>query len=491
MPRRGSRLNHPRTPLILLAAVALLGTSACGSRLSPALRQQAADQALGRSGTTLSPGQAAAGNEAAGSTAGGSAVVGTTSGAVRGPATGTGPSGLPAGAGTGTIGVPVPPEGNGGATDVGVTASTLTVGTIADLSGPVPGLFQGAVAGTQAYVAKVNAEGGLFGRRLKVDTYDSQMDCGQHLAAISKAMAKDFALVGSFSLHDGCGVDELATDPSFADIHNALQDASQTSPNNFSVAPFERGWRLGPLADMKKRHGSRFGHVGSIYASVGGGAERWEQVKAAVEHTGGHVDYDRAYGATETDFTADIIQMRQKGVQMIYAVSVNAAGAANLVKAARAQDVDWPIVFGGPAYDRAFLDQAGRDAEGVMEEQQYALFFDDADARSIPAVAEYQKWMTKTGNGSRMDLFSAYGWGSAELFVRALKAAGPRATRTGVMKQLRAIRSFDTGGLLATSDPAGKHSARCWLLARVTQGRWTRLDTPATGFRCDGGYYLG
>ena len=66
---------------------------------------------------------------------------------------------------------------------------TINLGVIADLAGPVPGLFAGAVAGAQAYVAKVNSEGGLFGRKLKLDVHDSQMDCGQYQAATSSVVS--------------------------------------------------------------------------------------------------------------------------------------------------------------------------------------------------------------------------------------------------------------------------------------------------------------
>jgi ABC-type branched-subunit amino acid transport system substrate-binding protein len=502
-------VTRNRSALALLAVTVLVGTTACGSRVNTTLRQAAADQALGRNGggttgatlmggttgattgtttgatTGTTTGAATSGGTTGATTPGGTTgavtTTGGTTGATTGSATGT----------TGTAGAPAPAGGNGGATDVGVTANSVTVGVIADLAGPVPGLFQGAVAGTQAYLAKVNSEGGVYGRQIKLDVNDSQMDCGQYQAATSRVLDKDFAMVGSFSLYDGCGVSVMKGSSSFSDVHSALQNGAQGYANNFSVAPLEQGWRLGPLQYMQKRFGDRFKHIGGVYASVGGGAETWAHCKAAINHVGGAVVYDRAFGATETDYTADIVRMKNAGVQMIYMPATNAGVAADVLKAARAQNVDWPIVYGGPAYDKAFLDQAGSQADGVFEDQQYALFFNASDAATIPAVADYQKWMKLTGNGSNMDLFSAYGWSSAELFVQALKAAGPPAKRTTLLAELRKVNKFDAGGLLAASDPAGKHAPRCWLFTTVSKGQWTRVDSPASTFRCDGGYFLG
>ncbi len=489
-----------RHRLLSVGVLGLLALTACGSRANDALLTEARQAQLSQGGGSTGPvlggdttgtGTTGTGTGTSGTTGTGTTGTGTsgaagTTGSTTGTGT-TGTSGSSTTAGTGGFS-----GDNGGATDVGVTATTLSIGVIADLAGPVPGLFQGAVSGTQAYVAKVNSEGGIYGRKLKLDVNDSQMDCGQYTAATTRLVQKDFANVGSFSLYDGCGVSVLKNNPTFSDVHSALQNSAQGYANNFSVAPLEQGWRLGPLEYMKKRFGGAFAHVGSIYASVGGGAETWAHCKAAIKHVGGDVVYDRAFGATETDFTADIVQMRQKGVQMIYMPATNAATAANVLKAARSQNVDWPVVFGGPAYDKVFLDQAGSAANtGVYEDQQYALFFNPDEASSIPAVGEYQKWMKQSGNGNSMDLFSAYGWASAQLFVQALKAAGPRATRAGLLRELKKIHAFDAGGILATSDPAGKHAARCWLFSEVKNGKWVRVDSPKNSFRCDGGYFLG
>jgi hypothetical protein len=98
--------------------------------------------------------------------------------------------------------------------------------------------------------------------------------------------------------------------------------------------------------------------------------------------------------------------------------------------------------------------------------------------------------MKLTGGKNNMDLFSAYGWASAELFVSSLKAAGPQAKRTTLLAELRKVHKFDAGGILAASDPAGKHAPRCWLFSEVKSGQWIRVDSPPAAFRCDGGYFL-
>ncbi|HWG74688.1 MAG TPA: hypothetical protein VG184_11615, partial [Acidimicrobiales bacterium] len=148
----------------LVAAAGLLLTS-CGARLSP--RQLA--EALGANGGTgLNAG--GQGSSGAGGVGGGTGTTSAAGGPLAGGTTGTtGASGTSgAGGGAGGLGLTLPPGGNGGATDVGVTPNSITVGNISTLTGPVPGLFAGAVNGTDAFLAYQNSQGGVFGRQLKL-----------------------------------------------------------------------------------------------------------------------------------------------------------------------------------------------------------------------------------------------------------------------------------------------------------------------------------
>ncbi len=63
------------------------------------------------------------------------------------------------------------------ATEIGVTATDITVTVMADVGSPLrPGLFQGNVDALNAYAKYVNANGGIGCRQVKVKTWDSKLD---------------------------------------------------------------------------------------------------------------------------------------------------------------------------------------------------------------------------------------------------------------------------------------------------------------------------
>ena len=98
------------------------------------------------------------------------------------------------------------------------------------------------------------------------------------------------------------------------------------------------------------------------------------------------------------------------------------------------------------------------------------VFLRSFRATAIPAVNTFLTWIQKVAPGFKADLYTLYGWTSAELFTQALEAAGPNPTRGSVLEQLRKITSFNAGNLLATGNPAGKVPASCYIIGRIVKG---------------------
>jgi ABC-type branched-subunit amino acid transport system substrate-binding protein len=380
----------------------------------------------------------------------------------------------------------VTPGGNGGSTDVGVTGTQITLGTIATLSGPVPGLFQGAVLGTQAFIAYKNSTGGIFGRKLKLEVRDDQFDAGQYRAAAQDLVPKTFALVGSFSLYDDAGV-AAVTAARMPDIGVALTNTRNSSANNFSPNPVAPGAPLGPFNWVKQRYPTAIGSVGTLYPDVASAKQVFNGYRRAAESVGYKFAYSRGYQATETDFTADVVRMKSSGVKMVYLLSADVKTVARLAKSMQQQGFKPDaFVVSNVAYDATFFPLAGSAAEGIINIQTQAMYL--GEDSSNPEVALFRQWLNRVKPGVRPDLFAVYGWASGRLFVQALEAAGPKATRAGVLAALHKIDNFDANGLLIPSGPAQKRPGTCFLVVTVKGGKYIRTDPP-NGFKCGDGYF--
>ncbi|MEY2463869.1 MAG: hypothetical protein QOH64_2007 [Acidimicrobiaceae bacterium] len=462
--------------------------SACGSRANDAQVLEALGGSAGAAGNAAKATGAGTGTGGTGAATGVSGAGGT------GAAAGTGDAGAtPTGDGTAAgaaTGPTVPAEGNGGATDVGVTADSITVANVSILTGPVPGLFAGAVYGVDAFFAYQNSQGGVFGRQLKMTAGDDQFNCGTNKSITADNVGKVFAFVGSFSLFDNCGAEVLAAHPDVPDIHNALAHDAQVLPNNFPPQPLRKGSSLGPFQYIKEKAPDAITKGASLVGDVQSAKDSWDGIRAAMETLGYQFPYVRIYEPTETDFTADIVRMRSAGVDLLVLVAADVGGIARIEAAAARQNWHPKItLLGASAYDAKLVPLAGKDAlEGVYLYLPTAMYLGE-DSAVVPEVALFNEWVAKTHPDAHPDLFTVYGWTSARLFVQALEAAGPKATRASLIAALQGVSTFNSNGLLATGGPASKTPASCYIMVQVHDGKFSRVDDPPDDFRCDAQYF--
>ncbi|MFP5224835.1 MAG: ABC transporter substrate-binding protein [Actinomycetota bacterium] len=86
-------------------------------------------------------------------------------------------------------------SGNGGATDVGVTASEIKLASTVVQSGPGSSFLGDSPTGMSAVVRKINSQGGICGRLLKLQLVDDGWDAARGLGFIKTFIAeKNFAL---------------------------------------------------------------------------------------------------------------------------------------------------------------------------------------------------------------------------------------------------------------------------------------------------------
>ncbi len=372
----------------------------------------------------------------------------------------------------------------------GITPKSITVGNVSIISGPVPGLFEGAPTGVKAYFDMINSEGGVDRRKLLVDSRDDAFSGQQNLTQTQEAIASDFALVGSFSLFDGYGCSALASDTAVPDVSVTLDTGTNALPSDFSAQPIRTGESLGPVEYFKKHYPKDL-TVGAIVSDVASAKTQFGGQIAAMESVGyklGYVDY---VNPLQSDFTTDVIDMRNAGVNAVDLGDVDWQDAAILVQNAATQNWHPGLVFSdGPVYADQFISHAGGPAvaDGIQLGQSQALYLGQ-DAKSVPADKQFITWVKKVNPSWVPDLYTLYGWASADLFVQALKAAGPHPTRGSVIAQLQKITSFDANGLIAPEDPADKKPSACFLMASIKNGNYVRELPTGSGFDCNATFF--
>jgi ABC-type branched-subunit amino acid transport system substrate-binding protein len=464
-------------PLLLVCA---LLCAACGARLSEE-QVAAAGAANGAVGAATGTGTGSGSSPGTGT--------GTPTTAPGGPVTTLAP-GVTAPAGSGT-GAPVDP-GTGApaapvegapctpqpSTEVGVTDTEIKIGNISTISGPVAGFGQTGVNAVRAYVAFVNATGGVCGRQLTLVTGDDGLDAGRNRSETQRLANEVLGFVGAVTVVDDGGADIL-DGTNIPDVGLTIGARRGAMANNFSpnpIDPSKPGNGLAPALQYFAAQGVTSAAV--VWPAQADARFRGQGFVSDLNAAGiTNVDtYEVAI--TETNYANVAQQIENKGSQLVL-TALEISGMANLAGAF--EDIGYrPQVpfYGAQAYGQQFLQQAGTAAEGTTIVTTFSIF---EDAPSVPAMQDFVDWYARTAPGSNPDFFSIMSWAAADMFVDALRDAGPAPTRDSVTAALATQTDYSGDGFLAPRNPPGKQPSPCFAIVGVRNGQWQRID-PASGF---------
>lgn len=489
-PRRGSRRRRSSSIVVLLLAVTLVST-ACGARLTAA--QLAAANASGSnglgSGGSGTGSNAKSGTGATGTTVAGSAGTAGSAATGGGSATGGGAAtGRGAATGGGAVASgPTCPNGAAGS-GPGVSASTITLGNVSTITGPVPGLFTSARIGTQAFIAYQNSIGGVCGRKLALDSADDNLEAAQNSTAVQSLTGQVLAFVGSFSLADDGGAPAMAS-AGVPDIGEALTPARFNLPQNFSPQPQPNGFITGPFQYFAQKFGPNVTqHMALLAEDQGTAQAQGIAQERAMESVGYKFVYkSTSISPTTSDFGSYIASMKSAGVQgLIFEATAAVYGAM----ASQMYTAGYTIPFadwGAPAYDPQFVTTGGPGANGAILEQSLAMY-EGQDAAAIPEVGLFDKWYSTVSGGQVPTIFAAYGWLAGMLFVQGINAGGA-PTRAALTNGLKTITNFGGNGLVAPVNPAAKTPPSCFIIINVNNGKFVRDPSTPSGFTCKGTFF--
>ena len=490
-----------RRPLAV-AVIGALMVAACGTRVGPRqasaeLRQDAKTAGGGRQ---LSNGDAAAtGSVGEAPVAGGDQSAGlgvsgitTTTSAERAQAAGHAPTTTMAAraAAAGATATTVATGAALASNEVGVTPTEIRLGWVGTLTGPVPGLFRGALIGMQAFANYQNSQGGLSGRQLKVLSADDALDSGKNRAAHLELANKVFAFVGSFSINDDGGA-AVINDCGCPDVTGNLSKPMNASPYHYGPQPAPPGFRAGPATWYAQHFPKEVLEHWALFVSQNAASEDIaKDVQRIYESKGFKVVYTRTVPPNDNNQAADVLQMQRAGVRSITFLG-DLSSQAKLANTMQQQGFSVDLAnWNNSVYDTSTFKVTSASAlKNTYIDQVYAMFLGE-DAGSVPEVKTFLDWMHRTDPGQIVDLFSLYGWLSGRLFADAmtkLTSANQPLSRKGLLDALSKIGTWDGHGLVAPVNIGERKPSDCFYIFTVTpDAKFKRIfPEDSRNYACD------
>jgi ABC-type branched-subunit amino acid transport system substrate-binding protein len=356
---------------------------------------------------------------------------------------------------------------------------------MADVSGPIPGVFAGAQRGLTAWAAYVNSTGGIDGRRVVIKFKDTALSCDSTRSAAQSLTTSAFALIGVASALDSCAEPALKASPSMLYIPAFTINFPELSlPNVVQSPPQPPGASTLVYKYVRQKYGAAaVAKTAALYSSET--TANFQYNKAAAETVGFKYLYERAFGLTETNFTSDVLRMKSEGVQVVDIQDAGASIIADFVNSASQQGYH-PVIIGGSAYDVSFFNQVTTPAAAnkiIMSvfSQPYIGVVPSSGAQ----VQALKKWAQKTNPGAPLDLYTVLAWIDGVFFQDAMSNVQGTPTQAKLVAAAKSVTSFNANGLIANSNPGQGVPYSCGVIMGASNGRFVRLSPTSSGFNCD------
>lgn len=350
----------------------------------------------------------------------------------------------------------------------GVTQNEIVIGMSNALSGPASGLGTQLKAGATAYIDKVNAAGGVHGRKIRLISYDDGYEPEQTAAMTRKLIEQDkvFALFGYVGTPTSTAAVPFASKagvPYIAPFTGAEFLRNPVNPIIFNVRASYFNETEGMVERLTKDLGVK--KIGVFIQDDAYGNAGKAGVNRALNKLGLTLDGEGKYTRNTVDVDAGLAALKAANPEAVVMVGTYKA-CAEFVKKAKASGFTPKFLNVSFVGTSNFIKEAGRAGEGVYITQVMPSPFDDTAA----LVKQYQAAMKKADKKSEFDFTSLEGYADAVVLVEALDKAGSNLTRPSFLSAFEGL-NIDLGGLKVAYGPADHQGSKLVFYTVVKDGK--------------------
>ena len=328
------------------------------------------------------------------------------------------------------------------------------------------------VWGSKAWVADVNARGGLNGHAVRLIMADDGGNPSQSLA-LAKRMVEQDKVQAFYMVHAPTtlqAVTPYLEEKKIPAIGSCTcNPVADDSPMNFTPqtgATVGLAWeQLAPLLTYSDKHKVALFYCRevSVCASTEAGMSR------LAPQLGLEVVYRAQVSLAQPDYTAEVIQARNAGAEAIVPVVDNST-VIRILRSAHRQGYQPLVSVQRATYDERFLKFGGTEIEGVMTASSTVPW------NTSPKLADFRAAMDRYQPGAPKSAVASDAWVTGKLLELMARGFPDNPTTQTFLDALYALRGETLGGLLPpitfARDRGHGATNQCSIPVRVENGRF-------------------
>jgi ABC-type branched-subunit amino acid transport system substrate-binding protein len=349
-------------------------------------------------------------------------------------------------------------DGGGAGSTVGVAKDTIKIGAHFPLTGVAAPGYSEIPSGHQAYYDYVNANGGVYGRKIEFVARDDGYNPTNTSQVTNELVLKDqvFAMVSGLGTPTHSAVVDFLNREKVPDLFvssGSLQwgDAPRTKPFTFGWQPdYEIEGKI--IGDWVRQNmpGAR---VGLFLQDDDFGRDGEKGVRRYIDNQ--IVEVAR-YSSGNTDVAPQLAALQAARVDLVLGFNTPSYTALSQLVALRLNFKPrwfYSNVGSDPALVGSLLARFSegkvQGGAGLLDGMLTTEYIPGVDAPENPWMQLWQRVWKAHGRGGELTNFRVYGMSQAYTFVQALQAAGPNPTREGIVAALEKAGAGFPGPALA------------------------------------------
>ena len=335
----------------------------------------------------------------------------------------------------------------------GVTDTEIKIGNIMPYSGPASAY--GVIGKTEeAYFKKINAEGGINGRKINFISYDDGYSPPKTVEQARKLVESDEVLLI---------FNPLGTPPNSA-IHKYMNAkkvpqlfvaTGATKWNDQKDFPWTMGWQPSYQSEtqiyakylLKERPNAK---IGVLFQNDDYGKDYLKGLKDGLgAKAATMIIAEEAYETSQPTIDSHIVKLKSSGADVFINITTPKFAAQAIKKIA---EIGWKpehFLNNVSASVGSVMKPAGfENGQGIIS-AAYAKDVSDPQWKDDPGMKTFLAFLAKDfPEGNKLDGNVIVGYGAAQTLVQVLKQCGDDLTRENVMKQAASLKDYRTEILL-------------------------------------------
>ena len=337
--------------------------------------------------------------------------------------------------------------------DTGATDTEIKIGNIMPYSGPASAY--GVIGKTEAaYFNKINAEGGINGRKINFVSYDDAYSPPKTVEQARKLVESDEVLFifNSLGTPPNSAIQKYMNSKKVPQLFVATGATKWNNPKDF---PWTMGWQ--PNYQSESRIYAKYilkelpnAKIAILYQNDDYGKDYVQGLKDGLgAKAASMIVAEESYETTQPTIDSNIVKLKSTTADVFFNVTTPKFAAQAIKKMA---EIEWkPLHFlnNVSASIGSVMKPAGFENSQNIISSNYLKDTSDPQWKDDAGMKAFDEFLAKYfPEGNRIDGSVMYGYTVAQGLVHVLKACGDNLTRENVMKQAASIKGLEIGSLL-------------------------------------------